>query len=69
MRKTRTLEGVLRWLCLKGSGEMGEVLGMSLGQEVKGFSAEVVSRLKAEWETERDQWMVRDLSKEQWVYL
>ena len=57
------------WLCLKGSGEMGEVLGVLLGQEVKGFSAEVVSRLKAEWETERDQLMVRDLSKEQWVYL
>ena len=25
--------------------------------------------MKAEWETERDQWMVRDLSKERWVYL
>ena len=29
----------------------------------------MVSRLKAEWEEERDQWMVRDLSKERWVYL
>ena len=41
---------------------------MLLGQEAKGFSAAVVSRLKAEWEEERDQWMVRDLSKERWVY-
>ena len=29
----------------------------------------MVSRLKAEWETERDQWMARDLSKGRWVYL
>ena len=28
-----------------------------------------VSRLKIEWETERVQWVVRDLSKERWVYL
>ena len=47
VRKTRTLEAFVPWLYLKGSGEMGE--------EVKGFPAEVVSRLKAEWETERDQ--------------
>ena len=59
------------WLYLKGisSGEMGDVLGVLLGQEAKGFSAAVVSRLKAEWEEERDQWMARDLSKERWVYL
>ena len=48
---------------------MGEVLGVLLGKEAKGFSAGVVSRLKAKWETERDQWMVRDLNKERWVYL
>ena len=53
----------------KGSGELGEVLGVLLGQEAKEFSTEVVSRLKAEWETERDQWMVRDLSKKRWGYL
>ena len=43
------------WLYLKGisSGEMGDVLGVLLGQEAKGFSAAVVSRLKAEWEEER----------------
>ena len=71
VRKTRTLEAFLPWLYLKGisSGEMGEVLGVLLGHEAKGFSAGVVSRLKAEWEEERDQWMVRDLSKERWVYL
>ena len=45
------------------------MLGVRREQEAKGFSAGVVSRLKAEWETERDQWMVRDLSKERWVYL
>ena len=45
------------------------MLGVLLGQKAKGFSAAVVSRLKAEWETERDQWMARDLSKERWVYL
>ena len=59
------------WLYLKGisSGEMCEVLGVVLGQEAKEFSAGVVLRLKAEWEAERDPWMVRDLSKERWVKL
>ena len=42
---------------------MGEVLGVLLGQEAKGFSAGVVSRLKAEWEQERDQWMARDFEQ------
>ena len=51
------------------SGEMGEVLGVLLGQEAKGFSAGVVSQLITESETERDQWMVRDLSKERWIYM
>ena len=48
---------------------MSEVLGMLVGQDAKGFSPGVVSRLKTKWETERDQWIVRDLSKEQWIYL
>ena len=71
VRKTRTLEAFLPWLYLKGisSGEMGNVLGVLLGQEAKGFSTAVVSRLKAEWEEEREQWMARDLSQERWVYL
>ena len=71
VRKTRTLEAFVPWLYLKGisSGEMGDVLGVLLGQEAKGFSAAVVSRLKAEWEEEREQWMARDLSRERWVYL
>ena len=71
VRKTCTLEAFLPWLYQEGisSGEMGDVLGVLLGQEAKGFPAGVVSRLKAEWETERDQWMVRDLSKGRWVYL
>ena len=42
---------------------------MLLGQDAKGFSPGVVSRLKTQWEKELDQWMVRDLSKERWVYL
>ena len=39
VRKTRTLEAFLPWLYLKGisSGEMGEVLGVLLGQEAKDF--------------------------------
>ena len=43
-------------------------LGCCWGQEAKGFSAAVVSRLKAECETECDQWMARDLSKERSGY-
>ena len=29
----------------------------------------VVSRLKIHWVKELEQWMVRDLDKDQWVYL
>ena len=59
----------MAWLYLKGfsNGEMGEVLGVLLGRETKGFSTEVVSREKVEWETQRDPWMVRESSKERWV--
>ena len=67
--KTRPLEALLPRLYLKGisSGEMGEVLEVVLGRKPKDFPLGVMSRPKAEWETECDKWMVRDLSKERWV--
>ena len=46
---------------------MGEVLEVVLGRKPKDFPLGVMSRPKAEWETECDKWMVRDLSKERWV--
>ena len=69
VRNMCSLEVILSWLYLKGTSscEMGEVFGVLLGQEAKGFSAGVALRLKADWETVHDQWMVRDLSKERWV--
>ena len=39
-----------------------------LGDEAKGLSANVVSRLKSEWATEYAGWMKRDLSASRYLY-
>ena len=49
---------------LKGisTGDMGEALSVLLGDDAKGFSANVVSRLKAQWSDEHVAWSRRDMS-------
>ncbi|MCU7880109.1 MAG: transposase [Candidatus Thiodiazotropha sp. (ex Lucinoma aequizonata)] len=41
MRKTRSLEAALSWLCLKGisNGKMGETLKVLVGQNTESMSA------------------------------
>ncbi len=41
---------------------------MLLGEDAKGLSANVVSRLKAQWTDEHASWSGRDLSKSRYVY-
>lgn len=71
VRRSRSLDAAIPWLYLKGvaAGEMSEALGALVGEGARGLSANVVSRLKREWEEEHRTWSKRDLSGDRWVYL
>jgi transposase-like protein len=70
VRKSPRVSAALPWLYLKGvsTGDMSEALSVLLGDEAKGLSANVVSRLKAHWAEEWQQWDRRDLSTARYVY-
>ena len=70
VRKSPRVSAALPWLYLKGisTGDMSEALGVLLGEDAKGLSANVVSRLKAQWTDEHASWSRRDLSKSRYVY-
>lgn len=70
VRKSPRVSAALPWLYLKGisTGDMGEALSVLLGEDAKGLSPNVVSRLKAQWAEEWKQWDQRDLSAKRWVY-
>lgn len=71
LRRTRSLERLLPWLYLKGvsTGALEEALRALLGPEAPGLSASTISRLKAGWEQDCEQWSGRDMSRKQYVYL
>lgn len=70
VRKSPRVSAALPWLYLKGisTGDMGEALSVLLGEDAKGLSPNVVSRLKAQWADEWKRWDQRDLSGKRWVY-
>ena len=70
VRRSQRVSAALPWLYLKGisTGDMREALTVLLGDQAKGLSANVVSRLKSEWATEYAGWMKRDLSASRYVY-
>ena len=70
VRRSARVSAALPWLYLKGvsTGDMREALTVLLGDQVKGLSPNVVSRLKAEWATEYANWMKRDLTGNRYVY-
>lgn len=70
MRRSQRVSAALPWLYLKGisSGDLREALTVLVGEEAKGLSANVVSRLKAEWATEHAGWTRRDLTEQRYVY-
>lgn len=70
VRKSPRVSAALSWLYLKGisTGNMSDALSVLLGDEAKGLSANVVSRLKAQWSDEWRQWDRRDLSTARYVY-
>jgi transposase-like protein len=71
VRKAKSVEAALPWLYLRGisTGEMGEALAVLVGDEARGLSAPVVSRLKLKWQAEHRRWCERRLDAERWVYL
>ena len=70
VRKSPRVSAALPWLYLKGisTGDMSEALHVLLGKDATGLSANVVSRLKAQWADEHQQWSCRDLSQARYVY-
>ena len=71
LRRTAAIEELIPWLYLKGisTSDFGEALQALVGEKAKGLSANVVVRLKEQWATEYDEWMKRDLSGKQYVYV
>ena len=70
MRRSKRVSAALPWLYLKGisTGDMREALTVLVGDDAKGLSPNVVSRLKAEWANEYAAWMKNDLSTKRYVY-
>jgi hypothetical protein len=70
VRRSKRVSAALPWLYLKGisGGDMSEALQALLGEDAKGLSAPVVSRLKAVWSQDYEAWQKRDLSSEEYVY-
>ena len=70
VRKSPRVSAALPWLYLKGisTGDMGEALRVLLGEDARGLSANVVSRLKDQWAKEHEAWSRRDLSRRRYVY-
>jgi len=58
LKRTQSVEEVLPWLYLKGgsTGEFSDALASLLGAQAEGLSASTISRLKAKWIEEHQQW-------------
>jgi len=71
LRKTKSIEELIPWLYLKGvsTGDFSEALASLVGPGAAGFSASVVTRLKACWQDEHRAWAERDLSDKEYVYV
>ena len=71
LRRSKAIEELIPWLYLKGisTGDFSEALQALVGEQAKGLSANVIVRLKETWADEYDEWMRRDLSSTQYVYI
>ena len=70
LKRSKSMEELLPWLYLKGvsTGEYQEALSAILGEHAPGLSANTVSRLKAKWSCEHQEWSRRNLSDKKYVY-
>ncbi len=71
LRKTKSVEELLPWLYLKGisTGDFSEALAALLGPEAEGLSSSTITRLKATWWEEYQNWRKRDFKARHYVYL
>jgi putative transposase len=71
LRKAKGIEELIPFLYLKGisTSDMNEALQSLLGPDCPGLSATTVTRLKAVWEQEYDQWSKRSLEGQEYVYV
>jgi len=71
LRKTRSMEQLIPWLYLKGvsTGDFSDALTALVGKDAPGLSAPTISRLKAVWQQEFQQWQKRSLSEKRYVYI
>ena len=71
LRKTKSIEELIPWLYLKGvsTGDFSDALTALVGPECPGLSATTVTRLKAVWEEEFQEWNKRSLEGKQYVYV
>lgn len=71
LKRTRSVEEVLPWLYLKGisTGDFSEALAALLGSQAPGLSASTISRLKASWVKEHQDWQRRSLVGKHYVYI
>jgi putative transposase len=71
LRKTKSIEELIPWLYLKGisTGDFSEALKALVGPDCPGLSATTITRLKAVWEEEFQEWNKRSLEGKQYVYV
>lgn len=71
LKRSQRVEEVLPWLYLKGvsTGDFAEALASLLGPQAKGLSSSTISRLKAQWIEEQQQWQQRTLVGKRYVYI
>ena len=71
LRKTKSIEDMIPWLYLKGisTNDFPEALQSLLGADTRGLSPSTITRLKAAWEGEYDEWSKRSLIGKRYVYM
>lgn len=71
LKRASSVEELLPWLYLKGvsTGDFSEALSALLGTEAKGVSPATISRLKAKWNDEHQDWQQRSLRQQRYVYI
>ena len=70
LKRSKSMEELIPWLYLKGisTGDFQDALVALVGEQAKGLSANTVSRLKAEWINQHQEWSQRDLSQKRYAY-
>lgn len=71
LRRSKSIDELIPWLYLKGvsTGNFTEALQSLVGEEARGLSASVVTRLMEQWQDDYIAWQKRDLTGQRYVYM